>query len=200
MEYDKALHLNVKAVIMKIQIENPCHENWDTMTPNQQGAFCHACMKTVIDFSRKSLDEIKDFFTERNTSEAVCGRFMKSQIKELSIDDFYERYKSWIFPKKLVIVLFLVFGFGLFSCQTTATLQEADAKSFTGKQVYLYKNNEAPKDSSKVKPRKTREQQLMTKGDVAWLPPDTLKPCVVKPDTMVHEEKIMGKIMIAPKK
>lgn len=189
---------------MKIHIENPCHENWDAMTPNQQGAFCHACMKTVVDFSRKSLDEIKDFFTTRNTSESVCGRFRKSQVKELSIDDFYERYRNWIFPKKLAVVLFLVFGFGLFSCQTTASLPESDREVINGKQSYIHSDNELLKDSSKVKPRKVNKpiekEPLMMKGDVAWLPPDTLKPSVVKPDTLKHEEKIMGKIMIVPKK
>ncbi|HRD37580.1 MAG TPA: hypothetical protein PLC65_03020 [Bacteroidia bacterium] len=49
---------------MKIEINKPCHENWDAMTPNEKGAFCLVCTKDVIDFSKQTLDEIKDFFLE----------------------------------------------------------------------------------------------------------------------------------------
>ena len=60
---------------MKIVIDNPCHENWDAMTPNEKGAFCSACQKTVLDFSKKTVDEIKSFFVELPKTETVCGRF-----------------------------------------------------------------------------------------------------------------------------
>ena len=49
---------------MKIEINKPCHENWDAMTPNEKGAFCSLCKKNVVDFSQKTLSEIKDFFSE----------------------------------------------------------------------------------------------------------------------------------------
>lgn len=104
---------------MKVSINNPCHENWETMTPNEQGAFCLACQKTVVDFSQKTTQEIKDFFTVLPKAEKVCGRFRKDQLKEMSFDDFYEKFKSWILPKKLACVLFFCFGLTLFSCKTT---------------------------------------------------------------------------------
>jgi hypothetical protein len=36
---------------LQISIPEPCHENWHTMTPTQQGRFCNACAKEVVDFS-----------------------------------------------------------------------------------------------------------------------------------------------------
>lgn len=32
---------------MKISIPKPCNENWNEMTPDQQGAFCKVCSKVV---------------------------------------------------------------------------------------------------------------------------------------------------------
>ena len=40
---------------MEISIQKPCHENWDSFTPNEQGAFCGKCVKTVIDFDANPL-------------------------------------------------------------------------------------------------------------------------------------------------
>lgn len=104
---------------MKVSINNPCHENWDEMSPNEQGAFCLACQKTVVDFSGKTTQEIKDFFTLIPQTEKVCGRFRSDQLKQLSFDEFFIKFKSWILPKKLAVILFISFGLTLFSCKTT---------------------------------------------------------------------------------
>lgn len=104
---------------MKVSINNPCHENWDAMTPNEQGTFCLACQKTVVDFSQKTTEEIKDFFAVLSKSEKVCGRFKNSQIDEMSFNDFFKRFENWILPKKIAVVLFFCFGLTLFSCRTT---------------------------------------------------------------------------------
>jgi hypothetical protein len=50
---------------MKISINEPCHENWDKMKSNDKGAFCLSCQKNVVDFSNKTISEIKDFFRKK---------------------------------------------------------------------------------------------------------------------------------------
>src|SRR5690349_7698460 len=67
--------------LFKIHIPEPCHEDWNKMNPNQQGAFCKVCSKTVVDFSSKTPHEISRFFSE-NLDRKVCGRFKAEQLVE----------------------------------------------------------------------------------------------------------------------
>jgi hypothetical protein len=39
---------------VQINIPKPCHENWHSMTPKEQGRFCGSCDKIVVDFSKMS--------------------------------------------------------------------------------------------------------------------------------------------------
>lgn len=119
---------------MKIAINEPCHENWNAMQPNNDGAFCLSCQKNVIDFSKKSIHEIKDFFSSISQVDNVCGRFKSKQLEELNFDDFFEKFKKWRLPYKLAIILFFTFGFGLFSCQTNST------SLVTGETAYVEKD------------------------------------------------------------
>jgi Secretion system C-terminal sorting domain len=59
-------------------IAEPCHEDWNRMTPETQGRFCAACNKCVVDFTTKSNAEIQQIFVEKNGN--VCGRMMMSQL------------------------------------------------------------------------------------------------------------------------
>jgi hypothetical protein len=63
--------------VININIPEPCHEDWNTMTPQEKGRHCAVCNKTVVDFT-KSTDEqlINTFESEGN----LCGRFKSSQL------------------------------------------------------------------------------------------------------------------------
>ncbi|MDR6337234.1 hypothetical protein HNQ91_000256 [Filimonas zeae] len=63
---------------IQLQIPEPCHENWQQMTPVEQGRFCNACAKTVIDFSIMTDQQILDYLSA--TSAGICGRFQESQL------------------------------------------------------------------------------------------------------------------------
>ncbi len=63
-----------------IRIAEPCHQNWNEMTPTQQGAFCHSCKKNVIDFTRKTENEIYDLVTQPGAQ--LCGRFTQFQLQQ----------------------------------------------------------------------------------------------------------------------
>jgi len=60
-----------------VNIPEPCHEDWNKMTPKEQGRHCASCNKTVIDFTTKTDEQIiKTFETEGK----LCGRFKTQQL------------------------------------------------------------------------------------------------------------------------
>ena len=61
-----------------IHIPDPCHEDWQQMLPDEQGRFCLACQKSVIDFTDKSTEEIEQIIGR--SKGKVCGRFLESQL------------------------------------------------------------------------------------------------------------------------
>jgi hypothetical protein len=61
-----------------ISIPEPCQENWNLMTPLEQGRFCSNCKKNVVDFTTKNDEEILNFFNNYNGN--TCGRFSNEQL------------------------------------------------------------------------------------------------------------------------
>ncbi|TZF99069.1 TonB-dependent receptor plug domain-containing protein (plasmid) [Chryseobacterium panacisoli] len=78
---------------MKITIPKPCHENWNTMTPDEKGRFCAVCSKTVRDFRKAPDDDIIDVFSK--TSEEICGNFNPSQLNR----ELHYSYINTLFVK-----------------------------------------------------------------------------------------------------
>jgi hypothetical protein len=70
--------------LFKIYIPEPCHEDWDKMTPNEQGAYCKVCAKSVVDFSNRKEDEIQRFLSD-NIDSKICGRFRANQLSQNEI-------------------------------------------------------------------------------------------------------------------
>jgi hypothetical protein len=64
---------------LQLTIAEPCHENWDGMTPVEKGKFCGSCQKQVVDFSDMSDRQVAEFFKKPSTG-SVCGRFMTDQL------------------------------------------------------------------------------------------------------------------------
>jgi len=58
----------------KINIPNPCNENWNAMESIGEGRFCGCCDKTVVDFSKMELSEIKLYF-KQHQKQKICGHF-----------------------------------------------------------------------------------------------------------------------------
>jgi hypothetical protein len=60
-----------------INVPEPCHEGWENMSPTQKGRFCSSCEKEVVDFSKKTDEElVKELAGKTN----LCGRFSSSQL------------------------------------------------------------------------------------------------------------------------
>ncbi|HXU27857.1 MAG TPA: hypothetical protein VN698_11555 [Bacteroidia bacterium] len=151
---------------MNIQINEPCHENWQDMTPNQQGAFCKVCNKDVVDFSKKSITEIKSFFAEKAEGK-ICGRFEKKQLVYLSFDDFFNSFKYWALSRKFAVIFFFTFGF------LSLTTSAQGDKHLTGKvaapQTHLQGEAVATPTNTPVM------GQAIIQGDVAYPQKDTTK-------------------------
>lgn len=105
--------------MLKISIPKPCHEDWEAMIPNEQGRHCNACVKTVIDFTSMSDEEVKHFLLHKK-EESVCGRFRTQQLHRITIElpgnIFHIPLPFW---KKFLAACLLVFSTTLFSCNTT---------------------------------------------------------------------------------
>ena len=101
---------------MHITIPQPCHENWNEMLPHEQGAFCGVCAKTVIDFTKLSDDEVKNYFLA-NSQKKSCGRFRNDQ---LSTNDSLARMLADPLPfwKKFLAIVIILFGALLGGCKT----------------------------------------------------------------------------------
>ncbi len=65
--------------IYSLKIENPCHQDWSSMSKVDQGKYCSHCSKTVIDFSKFSDAEIIRYL-DKNKG-AVCGRLKNNQVE-----------------------------------------------------------------------------------------------------------------------
>ena len=62
----------------KIQISNPCHEEWAGMQADTNGKFCSSCKKSVIDFTHFTDAELKRWFNQNPGNS--CGRFKPEQL------------------------------------------------------------------------------------------------------------------------
>jgi CarboxypepD_reg-like domain/Secretion system C-terminal sorting domain len=97
---------------VQLQIPEPCHENWQQMTPNEQGRHCMSCQKTVVDFSIMSDKEILNYIS--TASSSVCGRFDNGQLnKHIPVENNNKKRRvSLIYLWNLLIATFLVTGKG----------------------------------------------------------------------------------------
>lgn len=67
---------------MKININNPCPENWDNMQDSKEGKFCEKCSRCVIDFTQKTDQEIKDIINQ-NHNTRICGRIVSKSFPKV---------------------------------------------------------------------------------------------------------------------
>ncbi|WP_338763190.1 carboxypeptidase-like regulatory domain-containing protein [Bernardetia sp. ABR2-2B] len=91
---------------MKIQIPQPCHENWNEMNLQQKGRFCGSCQKVVIDFTTMSDSEIVNHF--KNYKGNTCGRFYDTQLNTNLVSLKPRKSTFW---SKLVAASFTLFFF-----------------------------------------------------------------------------------------
>ncbi len=63
---------------IQLNVPDPCHENWFSMTPAEKGRYCNSCQKVVIDFSVMTDTEIIQYFQKDRGN--TCGNFTVGQL------------------------------------------------------------------------------------------------------------------------
>jgi hypothetical protein len=103
--------------MLRISIPNPCHEDWNKMSPRDQGAYCGVCCKTVVDFTALSDDQVKNYFLQ-NREGRTCGRFRSEQLDHEP--DYLPKLLSVDIPvwKKFLAAVVIIFAGLLTSCST----------------------------------------------------------------------------------
>jgi CarboxypepD_reg-like domain/Secretion system C-terminal sorting domain len=93
---------------IQLSIPGPCHQNWNEMTPTQQGRFCNSCAKQVVDFSTMSDTQVLHYFSSIK-NENVCGRAYPDQL-ERAITMPKEHKKKLYWYWNYITMLFLFFS------------------------------------------------------------------------------------------
>lgn len=102
--------------MLHINIPKPCHENWQNMRPTQKGAWCGLCREEVIDFSRMTDDEVRQYLIGRQ-NQRICGRFEKQQLQRLNLTidpAVVRRLRLWW--KRFLAMLLICFGMFMTGC------------------------------------------------------------------------------------
>ena len=84
-------------------IPSPCSEDWNKMTPTEQGAFCAKCTKEVLDCTSLSSKQIDHKLTHSNQP---CVRIYPGQIDELN---FLEWFHTLTLKKRLKYIFLFAF-------------------------------------------------------------------------------------------
>lgn len=91
---------------LKLEIENPCSENWEQMMPDEKGRFCMSCTKQVIDFSKMTDQELIRFFKQNRKTE-MCGQLSSSQLDRVLIESSRRRWLPYFLQATLPAMLLL---------------------------------------------------------------------------------------------
>jgi hypothetical protein len=140
----------------QVKIPNPCPENWNAMTPDKEGRYCHSCNKVVVDFTVMTTDEIKNYF-KQVSGTGTCGRFTYEQVqvrrtkKEIFFKSIYDKLQGIkIYPVRYVSVLMLGFVMMMFGCDNERTVGEISLPEDTIFSQSTEHNKSVCQDTSKV--------------------------------------------------
>lgn len=128
-----------------LRIEEPCHEEWADMTPDEQGRFCDSCQKSVIDFTHLTDNEILKMISAN--PNGLCGQFRESQLNRKVVETKLSGKNSKL--NALVAGIMVATGAGTLSAQSADTTTYhptvvIDEKHPTGPVCIRQISNETP--------------------------------------------------------
>lgn len=128
----------MKSKKIHLSVPEPCHEDWNKMTPKDQGAFCKSCEKVVIDFSTMSDRELIAYF-EKMKGQKTCGKFKNTQLnKNISVVE----------PAPTYLIKLRQFFIGLFLGLSIPSFLKAENFSF--KKPTSHYLDQAPINTPKI--------------------------------------------------
>jgi len=90
-----------------IQIPEPCHEDWNKMSPADQGRYCQSCCKEVVDFSMMTDQQIIHFLSKPRGK--TCGNFNSDQLNRIITEPATPaKKKFWAMMLSFLLPLFVV--------------------------------------------------------------------------------------------
>ncbi|MFD0962739.1 carboxypeptidase-like regulatory domain-containing protein [Pseudofulvibacter geojedonensis] len=126
---------------INISIPEPCHEDWNNMTPTQKGRFCGVCTKEVVDFTSFSDEQL---IKHLNREQHLCGRFNKQQLNR---DLVLDRKNRSSFSSFVTAGLFSLF---LFNSNGTKAQEKPKTEQTDKKYISIPLINTLAKDSITV--------------------------------------------------
>jgi len=78
---------------ISLQIPEPCHADWHKMNLTEQGRFCTACSKQVIDFTAMTDQQVLNYFS--TATGRICGRLSDEQLQRPLQPARVEKKKKW---------------------------------------------------------------------------------------------------------
>ncbi len=128
---------------IQISIPQPCHEDWNKMTPQEQGRFCDSCQKCVVDFTGFTDEQLYKYFAEHRI-EKVCGRFQNWQLKRVVAlpPEPCSRFYRWVISLGLVVFLTKMFSSEAVAQESTEIISgrvtNMKNKSLANVQIKIY--------------------------------------------------------------
>jgi hypothetical protein len=170
-----------------ISIPTPCHEKWNEMSPDEQGAFCNVCSKTVIDFTSLSDEEVQNYFLN-NRGKKNCGRFRNDQLTDA--DDLlpYLLAGSIPFWKKFLAIVLIVFGSFLSGC-SDSTIGKIKIDGIKSKEKILMTTGVMLVDIK-------QEEQVEERIEVCTTTVGIMEISMGEIAPLPFEEEVIGKIVI----
>ncbi len=204
---------------LNIQINDPCHENWDQMSSVEKGRFCGVCNKVVVDFTKYTDEQLFDYFSNRKSSSTgnLCGRFAAEKVTvptkiEVSEKSYYQLKSSL---QRFLWLWLVSIGLIVISCNNGQPKGKVDLMSTPGisQTVDSVVNRENLKEDNKIvgkmdpTPNVSRvvpcvsgevtevmgEPEMVVMGGI--MPPEIISgDTILKlPDNQPHRE-VMGKV------
>jgi hypothetical protein len=89
---------------LKFTLPDPCHQDWNKMSPTELGKFCSSCEKEVFDFTTYSDEQL---IKNLDVKDNVCGRFTDKQLnRDLRLQrKKHHNYLSYTFSGLLSVLL-----------------------------------------------------------------------------------------------